>query len=271
MDKMQDLFLELFSWRQKLNLKTVWIIFFALAITLTPIKICFEFLENGFENSIFFLVLFGICIAALITCIFLTKIPKRNVEIKNKLSLSISSIMLSAVSLWCALTYRMDRATKYDYPWVVVVISFLLVLTCISFLLISVTYFYGKNIMAKFPFFIFLPAILFGFRMSLFLSMNTSRPDPYEVFEICFWSMFLTYYTQIFARSTESNNTKLLFIFGLPAILITLSARIHIILNFGNFSSTALASAVLEILLSVHVLITLIEAYAQNQSTNSIK
>lgn len=256
-----------------MKLKDIWLFLCIAFLVLVPAKIYSAISTIAFVESSTFLIIFGLTATILAILAFFTKFSIKNISIKPNALLGILAAMISACFFWCIPAYFNDTVTKYDAEWHPILLTVLASLSFISFLLISITHFTGKNIIAKAPFFIYCPILWFGTKMILFLSMNINETDPYVVFSTGLITLFVLYHTQIFATSTKFNNVKILYVIGLPLILFTACATIPAILNSFNlqdFSGPAIATAFLELLLTAYVFFTLITAYKQSSSQQKV-
>lgn len=253
-----------------MKLKNIWIIFCVVLWALVPAKIYSSLYPIEFIESSTFLIIFILGTLAISVCAFISKFSIKNMSIQKNIILGIFAVLIALCFLWCVPAYFGDTVTKYDHEWQPILVSVLSILSCVSFALISITHFMGKNIIAKSPFFIYCPILWFGLKMILFLSMNINVTDPYVILSTGFLTLFMIYYTQIFATSTKANNIKLLFMLGLPAIPFLLSADIPVILKIftqETFVESAVATALLEVLLVVYILFTLLEAHRQLENS----
>lgn len=249
-----------------MNFKNALLFFGICFAILVPVKIYSAISAIEFVESTTFLVIFGIVAVALGIGGYFIKTPIKNIAIEKNIILGVFGALVSASFFWCISAYFNDTATKYDGEWQPTLICILSILSFISFLLFSISHFCGKNILSKVPFFIYCPVLWFCVRMSLFLSMNISHNDPYVVITTGLFALFMVYYTQTFATTTESNNLKILFVFGLPTILFSAVTNTPVILNaiFKNdFVESALATSVLEIIFAIYILLTFLEAQKQ--------
>lgn len=259
-----------------MKLKNIWLIFCIAFLILVPTKIYSSLAPVEFIESSAFFVIFGLSALALAACVFISKFSLKNISIQKNIALGILAALAGLCFLWCVPAYFGDNVTKYDHEWQPILVAVFSLLSCVSFALISATHIMGKNIISKSPFFIYCPVLWFGLRMILFLSMNISITDPYIILSTGFLTLFMIYFTQTFATSTKANNIKLLFVLGLPLTMFSLSANVPVILKVytqGIFVESAVATSLLEIVLSFYALFTLWEAYKQlqNNDKNVIK
>lgn len=249
-----------------MKLKNIWLIFCITLLALVPAKIYSSLFAVAFIESSIFLIIFGIGTLSLAVSAFISKFSLKNISIQKDIILGISAALISFCFLWCVPAYFGDTVTKYDHEWQPILITLFSALSCVSFALISATHFTGKNVISKAPFFIYCPVLWFGLKMILFLSMNINVTNPYVILSTGLLTLFMIYFTQTFATSTKANNIKILFVLGLPLILLSLAANVPVILKIftqGIFVESAVAGATLEILIAIYILFTLITAYRQ--------
>ncbi len=254
-----------------LNLKNVWIFFTIFLITLVPLKICAAFFTIAFVESAAFSVLFGAAAAAIMLFICFTKVSVRNVDIKQNFALGFLSLLIAAVFFWCIFTYYQDNTFKYDFELHPFMISVFSILSCVTFILLAATFFSGKNILANVSFFIFCPILWFALKMVMFLSIYNNNADIYDVALTAVLALFLVYHTQIFSTSSNSNIVKLLFLFGIPGIILSFVKCIPVIIKFINHQTVSMISistCALEMLISFYILAMLAEAYRQLQKSH---
>lgn len=254
-----------------MKLKNIWLFFCTALLVLVPVKIYSAIFTLQFVESSVFLILFGLGALALVACVFVSKFSLKNISIQKNVALGILSALIALCFLWCIPAYFGDTITKYDHEWQPILVTVFSALCFVSFALISITHFTGKNVIAKAPFFIYCPVLWFGLKMILFLSMNINVTDPYVILSTGLLTLFMVYYTQTFATSTKANNIKILFALGLPLALFSLSSAVPVILKIwtsGIFVESAVASAVLETVLVVYILSALLQAYKQVENNN---
>lgn len=248
-----------------MNLKNIWFLMIFAMLSVVPLKIAASFITLSFVESVWFMIVFGIILAAVMVVAFCSETHIRNMDICKNPFLGILSILISASFFWCISSYFNDTS-KYDFEWQPLLMSIFSILCCIAFVLFAITFFTGKNIIGKAPFFLFCPVLWFSLSMILFLSIYNNHADVYDVVLTGFFMLFFVYYTQIFATSSESNIIKLLFAFGIPAVLLSCVKSLPVITRFLQGENVGLATAstcTMEILMAIYILVTLAEAYAQ--------
>lgn len=253
-----------------MNLKNVWLFFTVLLVAFVPIQICAVFFTMAFASSLAFLITMGIAIAAIMLFISFIKISIKNIDIKQNFGLGILSLLIAAAFIWCMFTYFNDT-TKYDFELQPFMMSVFSILSCVTFVLVAATFFSGKNILGNVSFFIFCPILWFALKMLLFLSIYNTSADFYEVALTALLTFFLVYQTQVFSTSSESNIVKIMFLFGIPGIILAMVKCIPVVIKFINnqaVSEVFASTSTLELLIAVYILLMLAEAHRQMQKSH---
>ncbi len=249
----------------KFDFKNIWLIFAGFMLTLVPIKIFSAFGGIPFANSPWFLGVFGAILVGLMVLTSLVDIRMKNMTINKNYGLGTVSI-LACVSFFMCISAYFNDTSKYDFEWEPLFMSIFSILCCVSFILISITFFTGKNIIPKAVFFNFCPVLWFGLAMILFLSIYNNNADPYEVSLVAVMSLFLVYNTQIFSTSSKSNISKLLFVFGIPSVILSFTHCIPIILKYVrgcDITAVTISSGMVEFSLGIYAFLVLIDIYKQ--------
>ncbi len=249
----------------KFDFKNVWLIFAGFMLTLVPLKIFSEFFDIGFVNSSAFLGVFGVGLICLMILTSLVDIRMKNISVYKNYGLGVVSI-LAAVSFFMCISAYFNDNSKYDFEWEPLFMSIFSILCCVTFILLAVTFFTGKNIIPKAVFFNFCPVLWFGLAMILFLSIYNNNADPYEVSLVAAMSLFLVYNTQVFSTSSKSNISKLLFVFGIPCVILSFTHCVPIILKYINghdITAVAISSGMVEFSLGIYAFLILIDIYRQ--------
>lgn len=248
-----------------LGLSIIWMIFVACFLALVPLKIFASFFAIAFVESYIFLWISGAMIfAAMVLCCF-ANIKMKNINVRKNFFLGLISIALTVGFGWCTSTYFWDTS-KYDFAWQPLLMSILSILSCITFILAAITFFTGKNMFEFASFFLFCPVLWFTLLMIMYLSIYNNNPDVYEISLTAGLSLFLVYNTQIFSTSSTSNNTKLLFFFGIPSIILTACHCVPSVINYfvnHNISEVSASTCMVELLLAAYILLILAEAHKQ--------
>ena len=254
-----------------MNFKNLWLMFSLIMLTVVPAKIYGMAKNIGFINSIVFDISVAVILAFVIMFTSFIKLNKKNIDVKKNYFLGTISIFVFIQFFRCIPAYWNDTS-KYDFAWQPIMMSFFSALSCISFILLAITFFTGKNIINKASFFLYTPVLWHGLYMLIFMSIYTNDVNPYEVVAAAFVSLFLIYNTQVFSTSSNINIIKIMFVFGIPAIILTFINGFSTILKImnnnaliGNLSSTA---SILQLFLALYILFTLIDAHVQYDKSN---
>lgn len=249
----------------KFDLKNIWLILALFMLTFVPLKICSDVFNWNFAYSSVFLGIFGVALVGFIVIMSLADIRMKNMRINKNYGLGIISLLTSISFFMCISAYFNDTS-KYDFEWEPIFMSIFSILCCISFVLIAITFFTGKNIIAKAVFFNFCPVLWFGLAMILFLSIYNNNADPYEVSLVAALALFLVYNTQVFSTASKSNISKLLFVFGIPSIILSFIHCVPAILKYiagKEVTAVALSSGMVEFFLGIYAFLILVDAYGQ--------
>ena len=248
-----------------LGLSIIWMIFATCFLALVPLKIFSSFFAIAFVESYIFLWISGAMIGAtMILCCF-AKIKIKNIDVRKNFFLGLISIALTVGFGWCTSTYFCDTS-KYDFAWQPLLMSILSILSCITFILAAITFFTGKNMFSYASFFLFCPVLWFILLMIMYLSIYNNNPDVYEISLTAGLSLFLIYNTQIFSTSSTSNNTKLMFFFGIPSVILSACHCIPTVINYfanNGISEVSASTCMIELLLSCYIVLILAEAHKQ--------
>lgn len=250
----------------KFDLRNVWLILVLFMLTFVPLKICSDAFGWGFAYSSIFLGIFGVALVGFMVLMSMIDIRMKNMSIRKNYGLGIVSLLASVSFFMCISAYFNDTVNKYDFEWEPLFMSIFSILCCISFIIIAVTFFTGKNIVSKVVFFNYCPVLWFGLAMILFLSIYNNNADPYEVSLVAALALFLVYNTQVFSTSSKSNISRLLFVFGIPCIILSFIHCVPIILNYvggKDVTDVAIASGMVEFSLGLYAFLTLLDVYSQ--------
>ena len=248
-----------------LQLGILWVIFAVCFLAIAPLKIFASFFAIAFVESYVFLWVSGAMIfAAMVLCCF-ANIKMKNITVRKNFFLGLISIALTVGFGWCTSTYFCDTS-KYDFAWQPLLMSILSILSCITFILAAITFFTGKNMFSYASFFLFCPVLWFILLMIMYLSIYNNNPDVYEISLTAGLSLFLIYNTQIFSTSSTSNNTKLMFFFGIPSVILSACHCIPTVINYfanNGISEVSASTCMIELLLSCYIVLILAEAHKQ--------
>lgn len=248
------------------NLKMVWLLSGIVALILVPLKIISSLNTLTFVESGWFMGLFFILIGMIILFTLLSKIDTSNIEIKKSIPLAMVSIIVSITFFWCISTYYNDNS-QYDLEWQPVLMGIFSVLTFITFIIMAITFFTGKNIFSKLPFFIFCPIFWFSLDMLLFLSIKNDNNNIYDITLTALLSLFFVYYTQVFATCSKLNIVKLLIGLGIPSVLLAFVKCTPVIINFvkdsQSVSEISLSTCSMEGAVAIYIIFVIIDVYTQ--------
>lgn len=250
-----------------MNFKNLWLMFSLIMLTIVPLKIYGIVNEIKFISSIAFDISVAVVLMFVIIFTSLIKLNKKNIDVKKNYFLGITSLLVLIQFFKCISAYWNDTS-KYDFAWQPLMMSFLSILSCISFVLLAITFFTGKNIINKAPFFLYCPTLWHGLYLLIFMSIYTNDVNPYEVVAAAFVSLFLVYNTQVFSTSSNINVIKIMFVFGIPAIILTFISQIPTIIMVTERTGVNYGTAMLQLSLAIYILFTLIDAYIQYDKSN---
>ncbi len=234
-------------------------------ITFVPLKIFSEFFNMSFVYSPVFLGVFGVALVGFMILMSMVDIRMKNVSINRNYGLGFVSLITAASFFMCISAYFNDNS-KYDFEWEPLFMSIFSILCCVSFILIAITFFIGKNIVEKAVFFNFCPVLWFGLAMILFLSIYNNNADPYEVALVAALALFSVYNTQIFSTSSKSNISRLLFVFGIPCIVLSFIHCIPVIIRYiggADVTAVAISSSMVEFSIGLYAFLMLLDVYSQ--------
>ncbi len=254
-----------------MNLKNIWLIFIVPMVAIVPFKIYSHFAQIAFIESSAFMIISMVILAAIMACICFAKTGIRNLDLNQNIPLGISGILVGASFFWCITAYATDTA-RYDFEWQPIILSIMAVFSCIAFVLIALTFFMGKNMFRSASFFIYCPVIWFALAMVLFLSIYNNNPNIYEILLQSLIALFLIYHTQVFSTSSNGNIVKLLYLFGIPAIVTacikSLPILIDAVRNQTISNQVTVATSALEFTLAIYIVLILIEAQVQSNKAS---
>lgn len=227
-----------------------------------------SFVESGWFTFLFFSLIFIIGILT-----YMMKTDKKNIEIRKNIPLGLISIGVAIGFCWSISTYYFDES-QYDFEWQPVIMAILSMLSSIAFILMSSTFFRGKNLFSKLSFFIFCPVFWFAFDMILFLSIQNENVDNYDIALTALFSLFFLYLTQVFFTSSKLNIAKLLIGLGLPIIALTCVKCIPVVIRMfidrSNLSDVAISDCFMESFVALFVLFVVFESSKQISGKSKI-
>ena len=253
-----------------MDFRNVWSVFIISMFILIPLKILFVFGSWFFMSSLVFDIISMAVLVGIIGCVSFSTTRYKNIDVKKNYILSFLSILVAVGFFMCIPAYFNDTS-NYDFAWQPLVMSLLSVLSFITFVILAITFFTGKNIINKLSFFLYCPVLWFALYMIIFMSIYTNDVNGYEVIAAALTSLFLVYYTQVFSTSSNLNIIKLMFIFGMPSVLFSVLNAISVIHKMRtneNISAVTQSTFYTQIFLSLFIIFVLIDAYRQYQQRN---
>lgn len=130
--------------------------------------------------------------------------------------------------LWGAVACVTDIEAYDRHP---LILSILCLLSAVTFIFMSISFFTCKNMFKNGQILIFFPVLWSGMLMILFLSLSDNNIDPYNVLLKACMLMFLLYQSQIFVTSTDRNTTRRIFMFGMPTILSLIMYNVPLVVS----------------------------------------
>ncbi len=210
-------------------------------------------------------ILATVCSTLLIITSIFTKIKLKNIDVRKNVALGAVCLAISGAFFWCIPAYFNDTS-KYDFEWQPLLMSIFSILCFIAFIFFAVTFFRGKNILMNASFFVFCPVLWFALSLILFLSIYNNHANIVEVSMTAMLALFFVYHTQVFSTSSKANITKLMFIFGMPSVILICSHCIPVMINYFHGNETAtltLATCTLKLLIAVYIALHIHDAYRQ--------
>ncbi len=257
---------KLFQGVVKLYFKIMWILSGILAFVFVPLKITSDLNSLSFVQSGWFTGIFLVLVFSLFLLVKFSKINIENLEINKNIPLGIVSILVAGGFFLCISTYYYDKSL-YDFEWQPIVMAVLSILSLMSFLLMAITFFTGKNLFSKASFFLFCPVFWFAFDMILFLSIQNDNSDIYDITFTASLALFFLYYTQVFSTSSKSNIAKLVLGIGVPSVILMLTKCVPLMINYINDSSLVTnvqsSTCIMESLVGIFIALAVIDAYKQ--------
>ncbi len=259
-------------------LKNIWrALAVILILVLAPLKVISEFLNIKFVESQVYSLIFLFVILCIVSIISREKDSTnglKNLEINKNIYLGITSLLVSMSFFWCISVYYSDTS-QYDFEWQPVAMAILSILSCISFLIMSVVFFTGKNIFTKVPFFLFCPIFWFTLDMILFLSIQNDNNNVYDICLTGFLALFFVYYTQVFATCSDRNIVKTILSIGISCIALNITKAFPVFIKYIQDSRSVkdvyLATCTMETLVIIFIITLIVEVNSQiKNSRNNI-
>ena len=258
-----------------MKFKNIWFISAILFFDFIPLKVVSFYQNIEFVNSGWFIGLFLLLIFLVPLLAGFEKLDMDNIDVRKNIPLGIVSLFVSLSFFWCIPTYYADT-TQYDLEWQPIMMGLLSILTCITFIIMSITFFIGKNLFSKASFFIFCPVFWFAFDMILFLSMQNNNVNVYNIALTAFLALFFLYYTQVFSTSSKMNIIKLMVGLGVPAVLLAIPRWINAMIQLlgnskGELSDVELSTCTMEAVVSVYIVLVMIDICRQIQDNSKLR
>ena len=174
-----------------------------------------SFVESGWFTALFF----GAIMAFLLLIKF-SKIEIKNLKVKRDIFLAVISALVALSFFACISTYY-NAKSIYDFEWQPVMMAALSILSCLTFVIMTITLLTGKNLFSFLSFFIYCPVFWYAFQLILFLSVQNDNSNIYDITLTAFSALFFLYYTQVFSTSSNLNIVKLIIGFGAATVILT--------------------------------------------------
>ena len=250
--------------------KILWPGFIGVSLILTIVKIFFSLNNPGFEKSTAFFVCSVLVFLAFAAFIFFKEESLENLQLykpNKNLYLSVTSLLLSASFLWnsFSLVTSSPSSESFFENFFFLVMSFVSVFSCI---MLSFSYFSGKNKFERAPILIFFPVFWFIVKMVSYLSISDDTPDQYDVIATSFILLFFINQIKLFVEIPNRKNTiKKLFIFGAPATVSSLMFCLPEIINQIQYPETLtpvnFSSVVIQFISGIYICFSLINIKSQ--------
>ena len=258
-----------------MKFKSIWFVSAILLFIFVPLKIVsfyqnLEIANTGWFTALFLILLFIIPLLA-----GFEKLNMENIQVRKNIPLGIVSLLVAASFAWCIPTYYFDT-TQYDLEWQPLIMGLLSLLTCITFIMMAIAFFLGRNLFSKASFFVFCPVFWFAFDMILFLSMQNSSVNVYNIALTSFLALFFLYYTQVFSTSSKLNIVKLMVGLGVPAVLLAIPRWIIAFINvmsnqINGMSDAELSTCGMEAVVSIYIILVMVDICSQIKENSSLE
>lgn len=255
-----------------MKLKFSWIPFLVSLCSIVPLRIYFALSGNSWDSS----GIFGIIIAVLLGAIFLSvMMSETDVKIlrpTRNIGLGIVSLLCTATFVWSGISYTLDPSLA-DTEQNPIQMAILSILSAVTFAMMSISFFTGKNLFKKLQVAIFVPAVACAFSMISFLSISNSTVSPYDVLQKSLMVLFLFYQSEVFVTFSDRGVVKRIFSFGLPFIIASAMFSIPNLINQlkdgFDYKYTTVSNSVLSICLAVYAVYLLLECLSQVDSNEN--
>lgn len=244
-------------------MKKIWYSLLATLLIFALLKIySVTVTKINFVESGLFLVILGAFALISMICATFSKIELKVPNIARNIPLGVLSLTTSIAFFWCIKAYFVDTSPAYDSELYPIILCLFCILCSVTFLLLAATHFSGKNIIGSVPFFLYCPLLFFLERILIFISLKTISVDICDFIAVSSLMLFMLYYTQVFATSSNSNITKILFLFGAPSVIFSTIAYLPIVIT-SNASESVVASSALQFVLALYILAVMLDAQCQ--------
>ncbi len=251
--------------------KISWIVFILSLVTIIPVKIYSSINSLNWERTPMFAIIVAILLLMCGVPLYMAKDLPELPQVRKSFLLGIISCLTAVAFLWGAVACVTDIEAYDRHP---LILSILCLLSAVTFIFMSISFFTCKNMFKNGQILIFFPVLWSGMLMILFLSLSDNNIDPYNVLLKACMLMFLLYQSQIFVTSTDRNTTRRIFMFGMPTILSLIMYNVPLVVslvknNSLSFYSTTVATCGIETLICLYILCLLFECQSQINSKKS--
>ena len=242
--------------------KIVYALLALFAVTILPVKIFLSFYNIEALKSPAFALTF---ITVIFLIMFFASRSKSDLaHFVTSPILALSSLLCFFSCLWTCTSYFKGPAPddlKVQYFFM----SFISALSAFFFLFVAISHFSGKNMFKKFQILIFAPSLKYLLSLTLFFSFDVGTPDVFNVASQSFLLMFFVYYTQNYVECVKKT-PKRSAVFGIPAILVTLSYTMHSIFS-SHFNSLQFVTSVMYLVTSIYIALFLLDSFFEVRFT----
>lgn len=249
-----------------------WIIFIISLFTVVPTKLYSSIIQNGFDKSIIFFFIVSLVFIAFLISTIMCKDKILSFKSYKNPYIGVTSLILSSSFFFNAVSYIIYESNSRSF-FQSLAMFILSILSGITFILISLNYFLGKNMFTKAQFMIFSPVLWFIANTISFLSISDDTPDQYNVALNSFMLLFFLYHTQVFVTSIDRNIVKRLFAFGLPAItcsiIYCIPQIIYHLKNVETLASVSFSILITQFIIGIYICFFMISIQSQFISNNT--
>lgn len=240
-----------------MKFKIPWTIFAISLLTVLPFKIYLSVVGSEFDKSLVFGCTLGVLYLVFLGFVFMNREKVTYFRSYRDPFVGTVSLVLSACFFANSVSYVVCESNPNMFLQLLI-LCIASAMSGVTFLLISLNYFIGKNMFKKAQVTVFFPIIWFVARTISFLSISQESPDQYDVALCSFILLFFLYHTQIYVSATEKNIGVRLFAFGLPAVVATfmycIPEFVYYIKNTNLVYSIDFSTMVTEFMSGIYVL-----------------